>query len=73
MIPVVDLEDGGAEGGRILCEGTPTELAADEASVTGRWLKEVLEPRTKVGSKTGSGRARKKKAPPKRKKAGARE
>jgi excinuclease ABC subunit A len=36
---VVDLGPGaGREGGRILATGTPSELAANERSITGRWL-----------------------------------
>ncbi|MBP5488585.1 MAG: excinuclease ABC subunit UvrA [Bacteroidales bacterium] len=34
--------DGGGKGGRIVAEGTPEDLAADPASVTGKYLKEVL-------------------------------
>jgi excinuclease ABC subunit A len=29
---------GGAAGGRVIAQGTPAELARDEASVTGPWL-----------------------------------
>ena len=32
---------GGADGGRVVALGTPAELAADPASVTGPWLREV--------------------------------
>jgi excinuclease ABC subunit A len=40
---VVDLGPGaGAEGGRIVAAGTPEEVAADPASVTGRHLALVL-------------------------------
>ena len=34
--------DGGSAGGRIVAQGTPEELAANPASVTGPYLKEVL-------------------------------
>ena len=34
--------EGGAKGGRIVAQGTPEELAANPASVTGPYLKEVL-------------------------------
>ena len=41
---VIDLGPGGGEdGGRIVCCGTPEEVAACEASVTGRFLREELE------------------------------
>ena len=35
--------EGGAKGGMIIAEGTPEELASDPASVTGPYLKEMLE------------------------------
>ena len=35
--------EGGARGGRIVAQGTPEQLAADPASVTGPYLKEALE------------------------------
>ena len=34
--------EGGRRGGRIVAEGTPEQIAADPASVTGPFLKEVL-------------------------------
>ncbi len=34
--------EGGARGGRIVACGTPEEVAADPASVTGKYLKEIL-------------------------------
>ena len=34
--------EGGRRGGRIVAAGTPEQLAADPASVTGPFLKEVL-------------------------------
>ncbi len=41
---VIDLgPGGGADGGRIVAEGTPAQVAADPASVTGRYLREALE------------------------------
>jgi excinuclease ABC subunit A len=37
---VIDLGPGAAdEGGRILAEGTPKQIAACEASITGRYLR----------------------------------
>ena len=35
-------EEGGRRGGRIVAEGTPEQIAANPASVTGPFLKEVL-------------------------------
>ncbi len=40
---VIDLgPGGGADGGRIVAAGTPAQLAADPASVTGRYLRAAL-------------------------------
>jgi excinuclease ABC subunit A len=65
---IIDLgPEGGEEGGRIVAEGTPEEVAACEASATGRALREVLGQkvrslrttsaglRGKVGADTGEG------------------
>src|SRR5689334_1833117 len=42
---VIDLgPEGGAEGGRVVAEGTPEEVAKVEASHTGRALARVLDP-----------------------------
>ena len=35
--------EGGSKGGRILSEGTPEQVAVDPRSVTGPYLKEVLD------------------------------
>ena len=41
---IVDLgPEGGDGGGRIIAEGTPEQVAANPASVTGQYLKSVLE------------------------------
>ena len=41
---VIDLgPEGGDEGGTLVCEGTPEEIAAHEGSYTGQFLKPVLE------------------------------
>ena len=41
---LIDLgPEGGAAGGRIIATGTPEEVAANPASVTGEFLKELLE------------------------------
>ena len=41
---VIDLgPEGGAGGGRIICEGTPETVAAHAASSTGQYLKPLLE------------------------------
>jgi excinuclease ABC subunit A len=43
---LIDLgPDGGADGGRIVAEGTPEQLAAVDASYTGRCLRAVLASR----------------------------
>ncbi|MBR4093852.1 MAG: hypothetical protein IKK23_00410, partial [Bacteroidales bacterium] len=34
--------EGGAAGGKIIATGTPEEVAANPASVTGEFLKELL-------------------------------
>ena len=40
---VIDLgPEGGAGGGRIICEGTPETVAADPSSATGHYLKPLL-------------------------------
>ena len=40
---VIDMGPGGGEdGGRVVCAGTPEEVAACEASVTGRFIAEEL-------------------------------
>lgn len=37
---VIDMGPGGGiEGGRIVAQGTPSEIAANKASVTGRYLR----------------------------------
>ncbi len=42
---VIDLgPGGGSEGGMIVAEGTPEKLAANKASPTGRFLRQVLTP-----------------------------
>ena len=41
---VIDLgPEGGDEGGMIVAEGTPEQIAANEASYTGKFLKEILK------------------------------
>ena len=41
---LIDLgPEGGAGGGTVICTGTPEEVAACEASYTGKYLKRVLE------------------------------
>jgi excinuclease ABC subunit A len=40
---VIDLgPEGGAAGGRIVAEGTPEDLARNEASATGRFLADLF-------------------------------
>ncbi len=41
---VIDLgPEAGAAGGRVVVQGTPEEVAACGESITGRYLREVLE------------------------------
>ena len=40
-------DEGGDGGGRILAQGTPEDVAALEASFTGRYLRNVLEKRVR--------------------------
>lgn len=41
---IIDMgPEGGAKGGRVIACGTPEQVAADPASVTGLYLKEVLD------------------------------
>ena len=43
---IIDLgPNGGAQGGQILCTGTPADIAACEASHTGKFLAPLLRPR----------------------------
>ena len=40
---IIDLgPEGGDEGGTIVAEGTPEQVAANEASYTGQYLKQVI-------------------------------
>ncbi|MGE5139059.1 MAG: excinuclease ABC subunit UvrA [Rudaea sp.] len=42
---IIDLgPEGGDEGGRVIAEGTPEQVARMKQSYTGEWLKEVLQP-----------------------------
>ena len=54
---LIDLgPEGGEEGGRLVAQGTPEEVAANEGSHTGSFLSEIVEParrrprRTKVAA-----------------------
>ena len=50
---VVDLgPEGGDEGGEVIAAGTPEEVAEVEESYTGRFLRQVLEPRSSRGGLT---------------------
>ena len=61
---VIDLgPDGGERGGEIVAEGTPEQVAAIDASHTGRYLRDVLAPKRKAappakGSSPGKAAAR---------------
>ena len=44
---IIDLgPEGGAEGGNVVCTGTPAEVAACRQSYTGRFLRDKLQPRS---------------------------
>jgi len=51
---IIDLgPEGGEEGGRIVAQGTPEEVAAASRSYTGRYLKKVLDGGQRPGRKDG--------------------
>jgi excinuclease ABC subunit A len=51
---IIDLgPEGGEEGGRIVAQGTPEEVAAASRSYTGRYLKKVLDGGKRPGRKDG--------------------
>ncbi|MGE3957463.1 MAG: excinuclease ABC subunit UvrA [Vicinamibacterales bacterium] len=54
---IIDLgPDGGAEGGQVVATGTPEQVAQNEASATGRYIKAALaEGRTHAYSQRGAG------------------
>jgi excinuclease ABC subunit A len=46
---IIDLgPEAGDEGGRLVVEGTPEQVAATDASITGRYLQPYLERATMV-------------------------
>ncbi len=48
---IIDLGPGaGQNGGRVVFEGTPTELAEDPSTITGRYLADYLAPASKLHS-----------------------
>jgi len=50
---LIDLgPDGGAGGGRIVAQGTPEEVAANDDSITGRYLRELLPARSRAKRST---------------------
>ena len=52
---IIDLgPEGGSRGGNILAEGTPETVAANPASFTGSFLKELLPAKNEAGSKSKS-------------------
>ena len=56
---VVDLGPGaGAEGGRVVSEGTPAQIASDPRSVTGPWLSQGSRARPPAKRRAGEGSLR---------------
>jgi len=58
---VIDLgPEGGDKGGYVIAEGTPEQLAANEASATGQYLREPLARgrRARAAASNGAGRQR---------------
>jgi excinuclease ABC subunit A len=46
---IIDLgPEGGDEGGKLLAAGTPEEVAKVKGSYTGKFLKEILDPKSKI-------------------------
>ena len=53
---IIDLGPlGGDRGGEIVAEGTPEEVARAKASLTGRYLREVLGKRARVREAVAAG------------------
>ncbi|MBU6398824.1 MAG: excinuclease ABC subunit A [Verrucomicrobia bacterium] len=62
---VIDLgPEAGAEGGRVVAEGTPETIAACETSHTGRFLRDLLPPARDVEGRSGGRAHLSLKAPP---------
>ena len=54
---VIDMgPEGGAGGGRVVATGTPEDVAATDASFTGRYLRPLLAADAAVPSTRGAGR-----------------
>jgi len=69
---VIDLGPGaGDKGGEVVATGTPEEVAANPASVTGQWLASKLRPPASPKTASGNGRRTVAKAPSRRKRATA--
>ncbi len=63
---IIDLgPEGGVKGGEIVAEGTPEEVAANERSFTGQYLKPMLEraPRIEVSAKPRARKSSRRKEP----------
>ncbi|PTL56214.1 excinuclease ABC subunit UvrA [Paraconexibacter algicola] len=61
--------EGGEEGGQVVAQGTPEDVAAEPASHTGRFLAELLDPAASPAAPAAA--AKKKTKPARRKPAGA--
>jgi excinuclease ABC subunit A len=59
---LIDLgPEGGEEGGRIVAEGTPEQVAATPGSHTGRFLEGIVEPASRPARRRGGGGGARKK------------
>jgi excinuclease ABC subunit A len=60
---IVDIgPGGGSKGGRVVATGTPEDVAANKESVTGKWLKPLLEKKAAATKKAPEKKGKKKAA-----------
>jgi excinuclease ABC subunit A len=55
--------EGGEEGGVVIAQGTPEQVAAESISHTGEFLAELVTPAKRVGAKKPRGKAAPKRKP----------